>query len=153
MTIVGTLTNTTRWLVAALASIATFSANAENCVGRYNNFIHTLSTVELAKGHTQTSFIFSSITTSDNSPMNAAGECSGYALTTPDGKTRVTGICSRKTKDGDSFSDAWVLEPGADKGTFKLVGGTGVFAGKTWSGWWQGTLEDGKMASGKFGCN
>ena len=107
----------------------------------------------MAKGHTLTSFIFHSITTSDNSINNAAGECSGYALTTPDGKTRMSGICARKTKDGDSFSDTWALEPGADKGTFKMVGSTGGFAGKTMSGWWQITLEDGKMASGKWGGN
>ena len=143
----------TQWFMAALAFVAAYSANADNCNGRFNNVTHSLSTIEVAKGHTLTSFIFHSITTSDNSINNAAGECSGYALTTPDGKTRMSGICARKTKDGDSFSDTWALEPGADKGTFKMVGSTGGFAGKTMSGWWQITLEDGKMASGKWGGN
>jgi hypothetical protein len=32
-----------------------------------------------------------------------------------------------------------------------MVGATGAFAGKSRSGWWQIALEDGKMASGKWG--
>jgi hypothetical protein len=136
-----------------LASAGVSTAYADNCNGRFNNVTHALSTVEVAKGHTLTSFIFHSITTSDNSINNAAGECSGYALTTPDGKTRMSGICARKTAEGDSFSDTWTLEPGADRGTWKMVGATGGFAGKVMSGWWQMTLQDGKMASGKWGGN
>lgn len=131
------------------------SVLADNCNGRFNNVTHSISTVEVGQGHSLTSFIFHSITTSDNSINNAAGECSGYALTTPDGKTRMSGICARKTAAGDSFSDSWELAPGADKGTWQMIGTTGAFAGKKWSGWWQVVLQDGKMASGKWGgtCN
>ena len=72
------------------------AALADNCSGHFNNVTQTVSTLEVGKGHTVTSFIFSSITNSENSVNNAAGECSGYALTTPDGKTRMAGICAKK---------------------------------------------------------
>ena len=138
-------------LLFAAGALVYGGALADNCNGRFNNVTHALSTVEVGEGHTLTSFIFNSITTSDNSINNAAGECSGYALTTPDGKTRMAGVCARKTAEGDSFSDVWALEPGADRGTYKMVGGTGAFAGMVMEGWWQIKLEDGKMASGEWG--
>jgi hypothetical protein len=94
-----------------------------------------------------------SITSSDNSPNNAAGKCGGYAITTPDGKTRAVGVCARKTKDGDSWSDEWVMEPGAERGTWKQSGGTGVFAGKKWAGWWKPVHDDGKVFMGMWGGN
>jgi hypothetical protein len=128
---------------------------ADNCSGHFNNVTHTLSTVEVGKDHVLTSFIFHSITNSENSLNNAVGECSGYALTTPDGKTRLAGVCARKTKDGGSFSDIWSKEPGAERGVWKMSGGTGALAGRTWSGWWQVVFEDGKLTLGKWGgtCN
>ena len=128
---------------------------ADNCSGHFNNVTHSLSTIEAGKDHVLTSFIFHSITNSENSLNNAVGECSGYALTTPDGKTRLAGACARKTKDGGSFSDIWVKEPGAERGTWKMSGGTGALAGKAWSGWWQVVFEDGKLTLGKWGgtCN
>lgn len=126
---------------------------ADNCSGHFNNVTHSLSTIEAGKDHVLTSFIFHSITNSENSLNNATGECSGYALTTPDGKTRLAGACARKTKDGGSFSDIWVKEPNAERGTWKMSGGTGALAGKTWSGWWQVVLEDGKLTLGKWGGN
>lgn len=143
----------------ALAAIASFTVYptlhaADNCSGHFNNVTHTLSTLEVGKDHVLTSFIFHSITNSENSGNNAAGECSGYALTTPDGKTRLAGVCARKTKDG-SFSDIWSKEPGAERGVWKMSGGTGSLAGKTWSGWWQVVFEDGKLTLGRWGgtCN
>jgi len=43
----------------------------------------------------------------------------------------------------------------ADRGTWKMVGGTGALAGKTWSGWWQVVFSEGKTTLGKWGgtCN
>ncbi len=137
------------FLTASLSAIAL----AENCSGHFNNVGQTVSTIEVAKGHVLTSFIFHSITNSENSINNASGECSGYALTTPDGKTRMAGVCARKAKDGSSFSDIWVLEPGAERGTWNMSGGTGGFAGKNWSGWWQVVFEDGNRTLGKWGGN
>jgi PPE-repeat protein len=87
--------HTTYWLVAVLASFTAVAANAENCNGRFDNVTHALYTIEVAKEHTLTSFILDSITTSDNSINNAAAECSGYALTNPDGNTRISSICAR----------------------------------------------------------
>ena len=142
-------------VVFCAGTILCAGAYADNCSGHFNNVTQSLSTIEAGKDHVLTSFIFHSITNSENSLNNAAGECSGYALTTPDGKTRLAGACARKTKDGGSFSDIWVKEPGAERGTWKMSGGTGALAGKTWSGWWQVVFEDGKMTLGKWGgtCN
>ena len=139
----------------SLALFASDSFSADNCSGYVSNVNQSVSTVEIAKGHTLVSFIFHSTTTNDNSPLTAIGECSGYVLSTPDGKTRAAGACARKTKAGDSFSDIWVQEPGAERGTWRMFGGTGVFAGKAWSGWFQDISEDGKVTLTKFGgtCN
>jgi hypothetical protein len=135
------------------AAAACGVASADNCSGHFNNVSRTVSTIEVAKDHVLTSFIFHSITNSENSINNALGECSGYALTTPDGKTRMAGVCARKASDGSSFSDIWVLEPGAERGTWKMSGGTGGFAGKSMSGWWQVVADEGGRTLGKWGGN
>jgi hypothetical protein len=142
-------------LVAAAGLAVCSAAHADNCNGRVNNVAISAESIEVGKNHTLVVFSFYSITSSENSANNAAGKCGGYAVTTPDGKTRVVGACARKTKDGDSFSDEWVLEPGAARGTWKMSGGTGVFAGKQWSGWWQSVSDDGKMSTALWGgtCN
>jgi hypothetical protein len=141
-------------VVAGIALCFAPLANAaDNCSGHFNNVSQTVSTIEVGKDHTLTSFIFHSITNSENSINNGMGECSGYALTTPDGKTRMAGICARKLKDGGSFSDAWALEPGSNRGTWKMSGGTGAAAGKNWSGWWEVVFDDGKRTIGKWGGN
>jgi len=143
-----------QWNTAFLGCLLAGSCwAADNCSGRVNGVALYGDTIEVGKGHTMTVFESNNITTSDNSPNNAAGKCGGYAITTPDGKTRVVGVCARKTKDGDSWSDEWVLEPGAERGTWKQVGGTGVFAGKKWSGWWQPGFDDGKIFMGNWGGN
>ena len=140
-------------LIATAASISCSAARADNCTGRVNNVAIGAETVEVGNGHTLTIFSFYSITSSENSANNATGKCGGYALTTPDGKTRMVGACARKTKDGDSWSDEWAMEPGAQRGTWKLVGGTGVFSGMKASGWWQPLAEDGKMSTATWGGN
>jgi hypothetical protein len=129
---------------------------ADNCTGHFHNVSQNAETSEIAKGFTLTTFTFYSLTSSDNSANNAMGTCSGYALSTPDGKTRLAGICARKTKNGDNWADTWVSDPGAgDRGTWKLVEGSGVFAGKAWSGWWRMDQSEGKLTNGSWGgaCN
>jgi len=126
---------------------------ADNCNGRWTNVTVSSETLEVAKGHTVTFFVARGSSTSDNSPFNAVGECGGYFVSTPDGKTRAAGVCTRKGKDGDSESDTWSMEPGAERGTWKLVGGTGAFAGKNFSGWWQPVVDDGKATTGIWGGN
>jgi hypothetical protein len=129
-------------------------SRADNCSGGWTTVTQVSETTEVGKGHTVTSWIDRSSSTSDDSPFVGVGPCSGYSLTTPDGKTRMAGICARKTKDG-SFSYAWALEPGAERGAWTLVGGTGVLEGKTGSGWWQPVVSDGKTTTGIWGgtCN
>ena len=148
-------TNPLALCLAALGSgfLMTVAAAADNCSGRVNNVGISAESIEVAKGHSMAVFASHSITSSENSANNAAGKCGGYAITTPDGKTRVVGVCARKTKDGDSWSDEWVLEPGAERGTWKQTGGTGVFAGKKWSGWWQTSYDDGNIFMGTWGGN
>jgi len=125
---------------------------ADNCSGHFHNVAETSDAVEIAKGFTLSTFVFNSLTSSDNSANNAMGMCSGYALTTPEGKTRLAGICARKTKDGDNWADTWTSDPGrTDRGTWKLVEGSGVFEGKAWSGWWQTVFSEGKMTNGTWG--
>ena len=126
-------------------------ALADNCNGRYTNVTVSSEVLEVAKGHTVTFFVTRTSTTSDNSPFNAVGECGGYFLTMPDGKVRASGICTRKGNNGDSESDVFSLEPGAERGVWKLVAGTGAFAGKNDSGWWQGLVDDGKANTGTWG--
>jgi hypothetical protein len=48
---------------------------------------------------------------------------------------------------GISFHQA----PGAEKGEWKSTGGTGKFAGKEGSGWFQNVLMDGKNSVVKWG--
>jgi hypothetical protein len=126
---------------------------AAECNGRWTNVTQSAETIDLGQGHTLTIFSARGSATSDNSPMTGIGQCGGYALTTPDGKTRVAYACARKTKDGDSWSDAGGIEPGADHGTWTHTGGTGVFAGKKYSGTWKAVVEDGKTTTGTWTGN
>jgi hypothetical protein len=142
----------------SLAAIAGFSVYptlhaADNCSGHWTNVGISSETFSIEKGHSVAYFVANGSATSENSADNAVGRCGGYALTMPDGTVKVAGVCVRKTKDGDSWADEWSLEPGAKRGIWKLVQGTGVFAGKKWSGWWEPIVEDGKIGMGKWGGN
>jgi hypothetical protein len=127
------------------------SSLADNCSGNWSNVTVSAETLEVAKGHTVTYFVARGSTTSPNSLFNGIGECGGYALSMPDGKVRVAGICTRKMNDGASESDVFALEPGAERGTWKQVAGTGSLAGKNYSGWWQSVISDGKAEMGIWG--
>jgi len=126
---------------------------ADNCSGRLANVAISSESIEVAKDHTMAIFVAHSVSSSENSRMDGAGKCGGYAFTTPDGKTRLVGVCARKNKNGDSWSDEWVLEHGAEKGTWKQSGGTGALANKKASGWWQPISDDGKVFTGRWGGN
>jgi hypothetical protein len=136
-------------MVLALASSK--ASLADNCSGNWSNVTVSAETLEVAKGHTVTYFVARGSTTSPNSLFNGIGECGGYALSMPDGKVRVAGICTRKMNDGASESDIFALEPGAERGTWKQVAGTGSLAGKNYSGWWQSVISDGKAEMGIWG--
>jgi hypothetical protein len=130
--------------------IAPTIALADNCTGHFSNTTVSTDSIEIEKGYTLTFFHARGNATSENSVHNGVGMCGGYALTTPDGKTKLVGICTRKGKDG-GWSDAWSLEPGAERGEWHMVAGTGVYAGKKNKGWWQGTVGDGKTDMGNWG--
>ena len=131
-------------------------AFADNCTGYDVLVAQTAETTDLGKGQTLTVWKNHSVITSEDSVYKAvAGECSGTILSTPDGKTQAMGYCARRDKDGDLQSISWHVPPGADKGMWKATGGTGKYAGKQDSGWFQNILTDGKMSLTKWGgtCN
>lgn len=129
-------------------------AMAKECSGRWTNVGQSAETIDLGKGHTLTIFSARGSATSDNYPaMVGTGQCGGYVLTTPDGKTRLGYACVRKNKDGDSWSDSGGIEPGADRGTWTQTGGTGALAGKINSGTWQAVVDDGKVTTGTWTGN
>lgn len=138
--------------VAGLALVS--AARADNCAGNDVLVNQYLDTLEVTKGHSMTTSVDYSILTTDdvkNIYHNATGRCSGTFLATPDGKVAGAGFCIRKDKDGDTQSITFDLKPGADKGGWKSVGGTGKFAGKTDSGWFQAAVTDGKMSVTRWG--
>ena len=140
-------------LVFAVATFACGNALADNCSGNWTNTAMSGDTIDLGDGHTLTTFFSRGSVSSANSPLNAVGACGGYVLTTPDGKSRIGYACARKDKNGDSYSDAGGMEPGADHGTWTKTGGTGVFAGGNWSGTWQAVTTDGSVTLGTFTGN
>lgn len=140
-------------LLAATGALVSGGAWADNCNGRWTNTAQSGDTIDLGDGHTLTTFFARGSVSSENSSFNAVGGCGGYVLTTPDGKSRLAYACTRKNKDGDSFSDAGGMEPGADYGTWTQTGGTGVFAGNKWSGTWRQVATDGMVTLGTFSGN
>jgi len=142
------------FLAALLAAASASVAYADNCGGRYNGFTVSFESVEVVKGHVIGASTSEHAVTSDNSPYTGIGHCVNSFVTTPDGKTRFTYACVEKDKDGDSWSHSGGLEPGADKGTWTQIGGTGKFASKNGSGgWWQGVMAEGKVSTGVWGGN
>ena len=142
-------------LVLITGALACGGALADNCSGNWTNTTQTSETLDLGDGHTLTTFFARGTVSSDNSPMNAVGGCAGYVLTTPDGKSYLAYACARKDANGDSFSDAGGMAPGADYGTWTKTGGTGVFAGGNWKGTWRSINTDGLTTLGTFtgNCN
>jgi hypothetical protein len=125
---------------------------AANCVGHWSNTTVSTETIEIEKGYTLTFSHARGDSTSENSVYTGVGMCGGYALTTPDGKTKAVGICTRKGKDG-GWSDAWSIEPGAQRGERHQVAGTGVYAATANVNrrWWEATLSNEKTDMGNWG--
>jgi hypothetical protein len=140
--------------LAAPALAAASAAWADTCSGYDALFAQTVETTDLGHGMKLTTFKYHDIVLSSDSIINSlAGECSGSTLQTPDGKTQTRGFCARHDKDGDTHSVAFSVKPGANKGEWTLTGGTGKFAGKQGTGWFQFVLADGKMSATKWGGN
>jgi hypothetical protein len=137
--------------VFAVGTLLCGGALADNCNGRYTNVNQFAETIDLGEGHTLTIFADKGSSTSENSDHTGVGLCGGYALTTPDGQTRVGYACAREGANGDSWSDYGGIEPGADRGKWIQVGGTGALAGKKNTGWFQWVAGDGSLNTGKWG--
>src|SRR5262245_2709700 len=133
------------------------SLAADNCTGYDVLVTQSAETSDLGKGHSVTVVSQSSLLITEDTPIYnlVSGTCQGSLLTTPDGKTRGSGHCARRDKDGDTVSIEWSQPPGAPKSAWKLTGGTGKFAGKTGTGWGEGVRSDGKIYVVKWGgtCN
>ncbi len=142
-------------LIFVTGVFACGGALADNCSGNWTNTTQSADTIDLGDGHTLTTWFARGSVSSANSPFNTVGACGGYVLTTPDGKARVVYACTRKNENGDSISDSGSMEPGDDYGTWTQQGGTGVFAGKRWSGTWREINTDGQTTLGTFtgNCN
>jgi hypothetical protein len=128
------------------------SVLADNCSGHYTQVVTQFQSIDLGGGHKIDMFWTKSTNDSTNSPYNGVGQCTSYAHAMPDGTVRWAGICGWKNNDG-SFAEEWALEPGAEKGTWKSAGGTGVYAAKSASGWWQVIVSEGGVTLGEWGGN
>ena len=74
------------------------------------------------------------------------GVCAGTSVTTSDKQAYAMGYCARHDADGDAQTIVWHMAPGAEKGEWKSIDGTGKYAGKKDSGWFQGVYGDGKIS-------
>jgi hypothetical protein len=138
--------------VLPLSMICMSSSWADNCTGYSTSVTQSAETTDLGKGVKQTAWKSATVVMSNDSIYNlVTGECVGITLQTEEGKMQTMGYCSRRDKDGDTYSIAVHRPLGADKGQWNSVGGTGKFAGKQDSGWYQNVLVDGKTSVGKWG--
>lgn len=127
---------------------------AAECSGYDILVSQAADTLDVGNGHTMTVIRAWSILITDDpkSVYNmTTGECQGTILATPDGKAQASGYCARRDKDKDTQSIQWTQAPGAEKGEWRSTGGTGKFAGRTDSGWFQGVNADGKMSISRWG--
>jgi hypothetical protein len=139
-------------LVVGVAMSGT--AFSEKCSGTYHNVGDVADTHDLGNGVTLTAWSAFSSNYDNGTNEIRPGACTGYTLTMADGNFRVVYACARKTSDGSVAVDEGSLEPGAERGTWKITSATGSLA-KTLgdSGWWQGTIQDGKVSAGIWGGN
>jgi hypothetical protein len=125
---------------------------ADTCTGYDALVTQTAEVTDLGHGLKQTSVRQTSILVSNDSMYNGlTGECAGTVLQTEDGKTQASGFCARRDKDGNTASISWRQPPGADKGEWRVTGGTGKFADKKDTGWFENVLSDGKASIVKWG--
>ena len=137
------------WLGILCAGPGT--AAAGKCVGRTSTTVVSWDQTEIAKGTKLATWRGTSVTVADdaNAPYQlVSGECIGSFLTNPDGKTRTSGFCSRRDKDGDVLYEDWISTDGAGaKGNWKNVGGTGKFARAANTAQWESSGLQGKMSA------
>ena len=103
--------------VATSLFVSSSSLAADNCTGYDVLVTQSAETSDLGKGHSVTIVSQSSLLITDDAPIYnlVSGTCQGSLLTTPDGKTRGSGHCARRDKDGDTVSIEWSPAPGAQR--------------------------------------
>ena len=125
---------------------------ADNCTGYDVLTVAPSDTTDLGQGMKLTRWKAQSVLLSNDSIYNLlVGECGATILQNPDGKTQVAGNCARRDRDGNTESDAWSQAPGADKGQWNAAGGTGKYAGRQDSGWYQQVYADAKVIVSRWG--
>lgn len=141
-------------LAAALSGslVVPAIAFAGDCSGYFAGTIDSSSSIEVANGHSISFWTTRQTSDTNNSGYTGVGMCNGSMLTLPSGAAQVSGACALKDKNGDSWSFAYGIEPGAERGWWKTTGGTGKLAAKS-SGWFQQTVTDGKTSLGIWGGN
>ena len=140
-------------LALALVVGSGVAAEAAECSGYDILVTEVAETTELGEGHSIMLLKAHSVIVT-NDPDNiynlTAGSCFGTVEFMPDGTVKQSGHCARKDKDGDTYSLWWAQEPGAERGTWGSLSGTGKFAGINDSGWWQDTMAEGAMFATAF---
>lgn len=143
---------TMKVLVFLAGTALSGGAFADNCNGTYHNVGHTADTQDIGAGVKITSFSGMSSNHWTEKAESRVGTCAGYAISLPDGKARVVYVCARKNAAGDVSVDEGSLEPGADKGNWKVTYATGALAGQIGtSGWWKPVVDNGKVTAGAWG--
>ncbi|UCH47229.1 MAG: hypothetical protein JSU95_14185 [Betaproteobacteria bacterium] len=130
------------------------TAFSDNCSGTWTTVGNVADTHDLGNGVTLTAWSSLSSAYWNEIEEMVAGTCTGYTLTMADGTSRTVFACARRNSQGDVQVDEGSLEPGAERGTWKITTATGAFAKRMGnSGWWQGTIQDGKVGAGIWGGN
>ena len=125
------------------------AAFSERCTGTWHGVGNVADTHDLGNGVTLTLWSNRSSTYWNEIKEMVGGTCTGYTLTMANGTSRTVFACARRNSQGDVQVDEGSLEPGAERGTWKMTVATGAFANRVGnSGWWQGTLQDGNIAAG-----
>lgn len=137
---------------SAIALIICAPALADNCSGEFDTHGTGGSPVDVS-GRQAMAFTAYSLVTSGDTPYNGEGPCSGYSYER-DGKTYISDICIRTTKDGDTWTVLDTYVSGDKRGYWQALSGTGKFAKNAGStGWWEVTSGDDKGSKGKWGGN
>jgi hypothetical protein len=139
-------------LLCFAALLFSAPALADNCSGGFSFQNGANAPGELSAGKI-TTWTSSSTVSSDNTPYNGTGQCSGYTFV-KDGKTINSDVCVRTTADGDSWGTVGTVQPGAKRGEWRATFGTGKLAKNAGSsGWYEVSSSDEKGGMGKWGGN
>ena len=138
-------------VVATACLYAPHVRAADNCTGTYTHVVVMAETSKTDEGLAITSFMNQGSTSSSDSMYSGTGACAGFNLRTPDGTRTTRGACTRKHKDGGTWSFTFAFAPKGHEGTWQATGGTGAFSGKKGSGWFKGSQREGEVSTGTWG--